>query len=373
MLNLHPGVDEDLLKEAFAPFGTVNYCSVVRDPVTNASTGVLRAPGYDAPVARAHHAPDCALLWPATRALSHLAGEAYVQFTDVANAEKAIQGFNGVDFMGKKLTVQKAPMAGAALPPPPPLPPGGLPQGLDPTSGLPLPPPPPVLPAGLLPVPPPIDPAAAIAAAAAAAAAFASAAGGAPPSGFPPPPSGLPQPPDALAAAAAPAAGTGEVDDLDEAENNRSFRLNAQSRAALMSRLASSAGLQAPSLPSVLGGGGAGGASGGPAVPQSVLLEQGLLGPASPIPTPCLLLKNSEQRAASRRAPPCALKSAPLRHRRRSSVAHESLLPRAARAQCSPRPTRPRPRGRPTWRRTCAARRPSLATCCTATWTPTAR
>ena len=29
-------------------------------------------------------------------------------------------------------------------------------------------------------------------------------------------------------------------------------------------------------------------------VPQQVLMDQGLLGPASPIPTPCLLMKNSE-------------------------------------------------------------------------------
>jgi hypothetical protein len=45
-----------------------------------------------------------------------------------------------------------------------------------------------------------------------------------------------------------------QVDDLDEAET-RSFRLNAQSRVALMSRLANSAGLQAP--PSFYGPGGA--------------------------------------------------------------------------------------------------------------------
>lgn len=39
------------------------------------------------------------------------------------------------------------------------------------------------------------------------------------------------------------AQGGGEVDDLDEGEN-KSFKLNAQSRAALMNRLASSAGMQ---------------------------------------------------------------------------------------------------------------------------------
>lgn len=85
---------------------------------------------------------------------------------------------------------------------------------------------------------------------------------------------------------------TTTVGELDEDEDN--FKLSNQARAALMSRLANSAGLPglpptamapAPMMPAV------------PVAPQPqvdplLMLDQGLLGPPSPIPTPCLLLKN---------------------------------------------------------------------------------
>jgi RNA-binding protein 39 len=91
----------------------------------------------------------------------------------------------------------------------------------------------------------------------------------------------------------APAEGgpTTTVGELDEDEDN--FKLNSQARAALMNRLAGSAGLAPPAaaagaVPGVVPGG-------FPAAPAgmdpNLLAEQGKLGPQSPIPTPCLLLK----------------------------------------------------------------------------------
>lgn len=73
--------------------------------------------------------------------------------------------------------------------------------------------------------------------------------------------------------------------------------MTSQARAALMSRLATSAGV---SLPDPLASGVLGGYGSLPPPPQpaqplvdpALALEQGLLGPASPIPTNCLLLKN---------------------------------------------------------------------------------
>ena len=73
------------------------------------------------------------------------------------------------------------------------------------------------------------------------------------------------------------------------------LKLNAQSRAALMARLSESAGISAPSKPAI------GSATATTSAPSTVvslahqvasLPTQGLLGPASPIPTQCLLLKN---------------------------------------------------------------------------------
>jgi RNA-binding protein 23/39 len=83
--------------------------------------------------------------------------------------------------------------------------------------------------------------------------------------------------------------GLGELDE-DEENGGGGLRLTSQTRAALMNRLASSAGL---SMPGGQAKGGAGGSQMVPArVDASMAIEQGVLGPASPIPTVCLLLKN---------------------------------------------------------------------------------
>jgi RNA-binding protein 39 len=77
------------------------------------------------------------------------------------------------------------------------------------------------------------------------------------------------------------------VGELDEDEDN--FKLSGSARAALMNRLAGSAGLvpAAAPAPAALPAPAA-----FPGVDPNVVLEQGKLGPPSPIPTPCLLLKN---------------------------------------------------------------------------------
>ncbi|GAB4822034.1 hypothetical protein N2152v2_009080 [Parachlorella kessleri] len=80
-----------------------------------------------------------------------------------------------------------------------------------------------------------------------------------------------------------------------DADDGGGLKLTSQARAALMSRLATNAGLAPPTLPTALNP-----VPVVPAVPvqpqvlvpSAVTLEQGLLGPASPIATQCLLLKN---------------------------------------------------------------------------------
>ena len=84
-------------------------------------------------------------------------------------------------------------------------------------------------------------------------------------------------------------AGFNAVDErLDvDADDGGGLRLSAQSRVALMSRLAANAGIEMPSMPTL-------GKSAAPQQPVDELeLEQGVLGPASPIPTQCVLLKNA--------------------------------------------------------------------------------
>lgn len=77
-----------------------------------------------------------------------------------------------------------------------------------------------------------------------------------------------------------------ELDEADEGEGKGGLRLDAQKRMALMQRLAATAGIDGPK-PLV-----APAPAPQPQVSQTVMLDQGLLGPASPIPTPCILLKN---------------------------------------------------------------------------------
>lgn len=99
-----------------------------------------------------------------------------------------------------------------------------------------------------------------------------------------PPPPAMPPPGVAPAAAMA--------DALDEGAEGGTvgggLKLTGQARAALMSRLAGSAGLDVSMVPQIP----MPQMHAQPQVPSGLALEQGLLGPASPIPTQCLLLKN---------------------------------------------------------------------------------
>jgi len=80
------------------------------------------------------------------------------------------------------------------------------------------------------------------------------------------------------------------------------MKLSSHARAALMNRLANSAGLQTNNPYNVpgAGSGGAGGMSSsgfhsgstGKVMPSPLSYDQGVLGPASPRPTQCLLIKN---------------------------------------------------------------------------------
>ena len=186
-----------------------------------------------------------------------------------------------MDIVGQKLQITLAPVELAPPLPAPPLPgmpllpgmvPSGLPGMLPGMPGMPgmMPPMLPGMP-GMLGMPGmPMVP-------------------GMPPVALPPPP-----PPAVAAAAAAAAAATGpEVEEKisNEAEDGGGMKLTAQSRAALMNKLAANAGIDlsnvpqlpplAPRPPPLPTG-----------VPDALAHQQGMLGPASPIPTPCLLLKN---------------------------------------------------------------------------------
>lgn len=95
-----------------------------------------------------------------------------------------------------------------------------------------------------------------------------------------------------MSGAAAPAVVEERLD--VDADDGGGMRMTAQSRVELMSRLAANAGIEVPQLPTYGMGGPMGPAVGQPAggVPQELAMEQGVLGPASPIPTQCLLIKN---------------------------------------------------------------------------------
>lgn len=83
--------------------------------------------------------------------------------------------------------------------------------------------------------------------------------------------------------------------DID-ADDGGGLKLTAQNRLALMTRLAANAGLDVPTMPSTLSYGANIDASAShqplSQAATELALEQGLLGPASPIPTQCLLIKN---------------------------------------------------------------------------------
>lgn len=101
-----------------------------------------------------------------------------------------------------------------------------------------------------------------------------------------------------------PAAPAGE---LDEEESRGGLKLTSDRRQALMARLATSAGLapHAPALPPGVAVPGMpapvalpgppplpAAAPAGPKMDPALSLIQSVLGPSSPIPTPCLLIKN---------------------------------------------------------------------------------
>lgn len=109
-------------------------------------------------------------------------------------------------------------------------------------------------------------------------------------------------PPPPVAAPPAPPEPAPAPESIDEEEGH--FKLTAQTRAALMSRLASTAGLAPvpttvpPLLPGMPGYQPPPAAAAPPPAPHAMALDQGVLGPASPIPTPCLLIKNMFDPAA---------------------------------------------------------------------------
>ena len=179
-------------------------------------------------------------------------GEADVVFATARDAVQAAAQLNGLDLAGSAIKVVLASggapqaMPGGALPPPPPLLPGMLPPGMVLPPGAALPP-------GMM---------------------------------FP----GMP-----AAAAAAPAA----AESLDD-DGDTGLKLDSRSRAALMARLSGQdASAAAPAvginpltgMPMAPGSAAApGGAAALPAALQPT--TQGRLGPPSPIPTDCILLKN---------------------------------------------------------------------------------
>lgn len=210
--NLHPGLDESDLKQAFEPFGFLETIEVSRDQ-NKKSLGV-----------------------------------GFVQFREFTDGAKAIQHWNGRQLGGRALEVQVAPLN---------LQPPMLTSGSSLLSGF---------QSGLPP---------------GAAASFGAAVG-------------TGQVTETSFAAAFLAqqglAGINELDEADE-EGKGGLRLDAQKRMALMQRLAATAGISGPAPSQVLQPS-AVVAPVAPQAPASVSWDQGFLGPASPIPTPCILLKN---------------------------------------------------------------------------------
>lgn len=102
----------------------------------------------------------------------------------------------------------------------------------------------------------------------------------------------LPGPPPPMGMAMAPPVQV--VDEsLGDEEDGGGLKLTSQARASLMSRLANSAGITVPDPAAMFGNVPSMAAQpSGPTVDPALALEQGFLGPASPIPTHCLLLKN---------------------------------------------------------------------------------
>ncbi|GLC69827.1 hypothetical protein PLESTF_000884800 [Pleodorina starrii] len=104
--------------------------------------------------------------------------------------------------------------------------------------------------------------------------------------------------PNAGAAASATHGAVVTTGELDEDLEGGGIKMSAQGRMALMSKLAGAAGLPVapagvtPAGVPVSGGTAGAAAHPGLSVDPVLLLQQGVLGPSSPIATPCLLLKN---------------------------------------------------------------------------------
>ena len=88
---------------------------------------------------------------------------------------------------------------------------------------------------------------------------------------------GMPLPGSMPAQQAGPAQ---DLDDVDEEGKGGGLRLNAAARMSLMNKLAGSAGIQMAKAPAATA-----------TVDLGLALDRGILGPASPIPTPFILLK----------------------------------------------------------------------------------
>jgi RNA-binding protein 23/39 len=74
-----------------------------------------------------------------------------------------------------------------------------------------------------------------------------------------------------------------------DADDGGGLRLSAQSRVELMNKLAANAGIEVPKLPQTW----IGQNKGDDSKDDDISLVQGVLGPASPIPTTCVLIKNA--------------------------------------------------------------------------------
>lgn len=251
--NLHPGLEDVDLKDAFEPFGFLELVQVARDPSSRQALGYGFVQVWGGPMF-ACLAFIAMLFKTRIKPLFSLFSAQYREFAD---GVKAMQHWNGKQLGGKQLEVQMAPL---------------------PTAVPTLLPPPPMLSADML------------------AGMAGSLAGMLPGGGALPGPPGLPAGAGAsfmaqqLAAQAQQAQFT-SINELDEAdeEGKGGLRLDAQKRMALMQRLAAAAGMDGPKP---IGAAVPHTAPVQPQVSQTVMLDQGLLGPASPIPTPCILLKN---------------------------------------------------------------------------------
>ncbi|EFJ45773.1 hypothetical protein VOLCADRAFT_105799 [Volvox carteri f. nagariensis] len=102
-----------------------------------------------------------------------------------------------------------------------------------------------------------------------------------------------------MAAATATQAAVVTTGELDEDNEGGGIKMSAQGRVALMTKLAGSAGLPAPPTSVLPAGVTNAVAHAVLSVDPVLLMQQGVLGPSSPIATPCLLLKNMFDAAAS--------------------------------------------------------------------------